>query len=414
MNIWLINQSFRPETNAPANRFHALTEYWKSFGQQVRVLTGQPYRPHGKLAEGYDGKTRQEEREGITIVRHREIITRKKTALAQAVSQLFLMCVILFKNLHVPPEQRPGVIIASSPDFFPVMAGWLLAVRYRVPFVMEVRDLWPEIFEDMGVLSNRFLLWLLRLLALFMYHRAAAVVTVTQGYAEQLLAKGVAADKVFVIPNAVADAELEVMDSVLNSHAGESLRSELHLNPLTKVVLYIGNHGKAQALGQIIDAARLLVKRSDIQFILVGDGADKKRLESLASGVPNVQFFENQPKDKVWAFYAMCTVSLSCLRNIPSFATTVPSKIFEIMAAQTPLVACVQGEAARLVEQSGGGVVVPPEEPDKLAAALTSLIDAPERRESMKKAGRAFVDKQRRYSVLAKQYLGILQKVTGR
>lgn len=377
------------------------------------MLAGQPYRPHGQLAEGYDGKARQDEWEGITVVRHREIITRKKTAFAQATSQIFFMFSVLVANLRVEPAQRPNVIVASSPDFFHVVAGWLLAVRYRVPFVMEVRDLWPEIFEDMGVLSNKPLLWLLRALARFMYHRAAAVITVTQGYAEQLVAQSVAAEKVFVIPNAVADAELEKMDSVLNSHAGESLRSELHINPLTKVVLYIGNHGQAQALGQVIDAARLLVKRSDIQFVLVGDGADKKRLESLAKGVPNVQFLGNQPKEKVWSFYAMCTVSLSCLRNIPSFATTVPSKIFEIMAARTPLIACVEGEAAQLVDQSGGGVVVPPEAPDKLAAAITSLVDAPDRRESMAKSGRAFVDKQRRYSVLAKQYLGILQKVVG-
>ncbi|MDD9919167.1 MAG: glycosyltransferase family 4 protein [Alphaproteobacteria bacterium] len=410
MHIWIINQSFRPETNAPANRFHGLATQWEKLGQRVTVLAGQPYRPHGKLAEGFNGQFQEKQVDGITVRYHWEWITRKKKALAQALTQLSFAWSLLRKNWRVTPENRPDIIIASSPDFFHTISAWLLSVRYRVPFIMEVRDLWPEIFKDMGVLNNRALLWLLEKLARFIYVRAKNIITVTNGYAKQLTEKGVNASKIYVIHNAVGDADFDAADDAIKNKAGNNLRSELQIAPLSKVVLYVGNHGKAQALSQIIDAARSLINRNDIHFLIVGDGADKQRLVEMAKGIPNIQFLPNQPKEKVWAMYDMCTISISCLRDIPSFATTIPSKINEIMAAKKPVIACLQGEAAEIVETSGGGIVVPPETPEKLATAIKNIIDAPDKLEKMATSGRAFVDKHRRYSQLAQQYLGILQQ----
>ncbi len=411
MHIWIINQSFRPETIAPANRFYGLGSQWTKLGLRITMLTGQPYRPHGTLTEGYDGKDRVEEIDDITVIRHQEKITKKKRALPQAISQISFAWRVYKNQRNIMPEDKPDVIIASSPDFFHVIAGWALSVHYKVPFIMEVRDLWPEIFRDMGVLTNNFLLWILERMARFCYWRANAIVTVTQGYAKSLAEKGVLSSKIYVIPNAVADADFIAYDKAREEKAGERLRSELHINPLSKIVVYIGNHGKAQALGQIIDASRLLMNRSDIQFLLVGDGTDKKRLKELAKGLPNVQFLPNQPKEKIGAFYAMSTINLSCLRNIPSFNTTIPSKIFEIMAATKPLVACLQGEAAEIIKQSGGGIVVPPENPQELAKTLEALVDDSERLADMAKKGRKFAESERKYSKLARQYVGILNHV---
>ena len=411
MHIWIINQSFRPETNAPSNRFYGLGGQWLKHGQRVTALVGQPYRPHGKLPEGFDGTPMVHDVDGITVKRHAEKMNQKKKAIPQAISQLSFAWNVLKANWTVAEEDKPDVIIASSPDFFHTLSGWLLSRRHKASFIMEVRDLWPDIFKDLGLISNRFILWALSLLAKFVYGRASAVVTVTKGYAAQLVTKGVKAEKVYVIPNAVNDADFQAADRARAEQAGNRIRSELQINPLSKVILYVGNHGKAQGLGQLVDAARLLMNRSDIQFVLVGDGADKQRLQDLAKGLPNLQFLPNQSKDKVWALYDMCTLSVSCLRDIPSFNTTIPSKIFEIMAAQVPLIACLQGEAADIVTQAEAGVVVPPEQPDKLAAAITSLIDAPARMDLLAKNGREFADAERRYSMLAKQYLGLLNKI---
>ncbi len=411
MKIWLINHSFRPETNAPANRFLGLTAAWQAAGHEVRVLAGTPHRPHGQIFQDYQNYdyNKADNVAGITVWRHREKVGVRGGAMAELFKQLGFAWQILRRNRSCQADERPDVVIASSPDFFHVISGWLLARRYGAKFVFEVRDLWPEIFRDMGVVKNQFALNIMGVIARFMYRRAHMVVTVTEGYAQQLQEKGVDAQKIVIIPNAVNDADFEALDAARENRAGQSLRSELKINPMAHVVLYIGNHGKAQALGQIIDAARALMNRTDIQFLLVGDGSDKARLADLARGLPNVMFLDNQPKEKVWAFYDMCALSISCLRDIEAFNTTIPSKIYEIMAAQKPIVAALQGEAADIVAASGGGVVVPREAPEKLAEALADLVDDPERMKRMSLAGRQWADANRRYSSLAPRYLQALE-----
>ena len=416
MNIWLVCQYFRPETNPPANRMLAFARNWQEMGAKVRMLTALPNHPKGELHPGYEDKPKWflEEVEGVPVQRHWLWISKKKSAIPRALMQLsFMWSLIRYnKKKEVAEEDRPSVVVASSPEFFCVIGAWLLARRYGVPFVMEVRDLWPAIFKDMGVLTNPVIIWVLERIELFMYRRAAAVVTVTEGYARNIASRGIDAEKIFMIPNGVADFEMDTALEVYKSGAVEKLRSELQLNPLTKVVLYIGNHGQAQALGQVIDAARLLMHRTDIQFLMVGDGADRQRLQELGKGIPNLQFLGNQPKEKVWAFYGVADVSISCLKNVTAFDTTIPSKIFEIMSSKTPLVAGLRGEAAAIVEKSGGGVVVPPEAPEKMADVIVKILDDPSRMTQMATSGRAFAEKERRYSALAKQYAGVLQHVT--
>lgn len=411
MKIWLINHSFRPETNAPANRFLGLATAWQAAEQDVRMLAGTPHRPHGQIFQDYQAfdYSQPDEVAGITIWRHKEKVGQRGGAMAELFKQLSFAFQILRRNMNRPEAERPDVVIASSPDFFHVISGWLLARRYGARFVFEVRDLWPEIFRDMGVVKSGAALSVMGALARFMYRRADMVVTVTKGYAEQLQEKGVDPQKITIIPNAVNDGDFDALDTARENRAGQSLRSELKINPMAHVVLYIGNHGKAQALGQIIDAARTLMDRTDIQFLLVGDGSDKPRLADLARGLPNVMFLDNQPKDKVWAFYDMCTLSVSCLRDIEAFNTTIPSKIYEIMAAQKPIVAALKGEAADIVAESGGGVVTPREAPEKLATAIAELVDDPERMKRMAAAGRAWADQNRRYSNLAPRYLKALE-----
>ena len=376
------------------------------------MLTGMPHRPHGKLHPNYVqyNYSQIEDIQGVQVRRHQDVPGQRQSAVREAVRQIQFAYRIWAKNRN--QLEKPDVIMASSPDFFQVIAGWRLARRHKVPFVMEVRDLWPEIFKDMGVVKNSALLWILGKLAYFMYAQADAIVTVTNGYAQQLVAKGVHRKKVFMVPNAVGEEDFKAAEAAQISNAGEALRAELQINPLSKVILYVGNHGKAQALGQIIDAARLLMNRSDIQFLVVGDGTDKPRLLELAKGLPNIQFLDNQSKERVWALYDLATVSLSCLKDIQSFSTTIPSKIFEIMAAKRPLIAALQGEAADIVQASGGGLVVSPERPEQLAEAIIQIVEDPVRAQKMATQGRAWVEEHRKYHRLSEQYLGLLQQLT--
>lgn len=414
MNIWLICQYYKPEPGAPSARLSGFAHVWQNEGHKVTVLTAIPNHPKGIIPADYQGRGRyfSEKIDGVEVWRHNLYVTPNEGFIKKARSHLSFAFSLLRKNF-LRTKQKPDVIIVSSPAFFAAISAWLLSVRYRVPFVMEVRDLWPGIFVELGVMKKGVLLSLLEKIELFLYRRAKAVVTVTNGFAKDIAERKINPSKIFVITNGVADTELETAANIQNdNHSTERLRNELQISPFTKVVLYIGTHGGSQALGQVIDAARILMNRGDILFLLVGDGADKARLQKLAKSMPNVQFLGSQPKKRVWQFYNMAYINLVPLKDIPGFATFIPSKMFEIMAAGKVSVGCVAGEAAEILQESRGAIVVPPEQPEKLARAIVGLVDSPERAEKMGNAARDFVGKKYRHSLLAKQYLGILNRVT--
>lgn len=411
MNIWLICQYYKPEPGAPSARLSGFAKVWAHDEHDVRVLTGFPNHPNGVLHEEYTNKPAfyTEDYEGVTLWRHWLYITANEGFGKKVLSHLSFAASLL-RNL-VGRDHKPDVIVASSPSFFAAISGWILARRYGAKFVMEVRDLWPGIFVDLGVLNDGPLLRFLEKIELFLYQRADAVVAVTKGFAKNIADRGIPSDKIFVITNGVSDLELEAEAIAPTDGTLERLRNDLQLSPLTRVVLYIGAHGISQGLGQVVEAAKILLARSDILFLFVGDGADKQRLKKIARGLPNVQFLPSQDKFRTWAFYHISTMALVPLRDLPGFTTFIPSKMFEIMAASKPVVACLKGEALDILQKSGGGVAVPPENPERLAYAILNLVDHPEKAQALGAAGRAFVETHYRHSTLARNYLGIFERL---
>lgn len=413
MNIWLICQFYKPEPGAPSARLSGFAKYWQKSGHDVTVLTAIPNHPNGVIPEEYHNKPAffEDEVEGMRVLRHWLYITANEGFVKKTLSHLSFAFSLL-KNIF-STKHKPEVIVASSPAFFAAISAWLLSVRYRVPFVMEVRDLWPGIFVELGVLKKGIILSLLEWVELFLYKRAAAVIPVTRGFANDIIKRGVPAEKVHVITNGVSDFEFDNATKPLNDGSVDRLRSELQISPLTKVVLYIGTHGSSQALGQVVDAARQLINRSDILFLFVGDGADKARLKKLASGMPNVQFIPSQPKERVWHFYNLSYASLVPLKDIPGFDTFIPSKMFEIWASGTVVVGCVRGEAANIMTESKGAMVVPPEDAEKLSKAIEVIADDPDRAKQMGEAGRQHVAQNYLHSQLGQRYLSVLAQITG-
>ncbi|MBI1363901.1 MAG: glycosyltransferase [Proteobacteria bacterium] len=413
MNIWLICQYYKPEPGAPSARLSGFARVWEDAGHSVRILTGLPNHPRGIVYEEHRhrGAFYDDEVDGIRIWRHWLYATPNEGMKNKLFSHLSFAFTLL-RNMWGRPLQ-PDVIMVSSPSFFAAVTGWLLAKRYRVPFVMEVRDLWPGIFVELGVLKQGRLLDTLEKLELFLYRQASAVVTVTKGFAKDIAKRGIDPSKLYVITNGVSDVELEGAAHDTSAEV-DSLRTELQLNPLTRVVLYMGNHGVSQALGQVVDAAKILLPRSDILFLMVGDGAEKERIKRIARGLPNIQFIPSQPKERVWLFYKLAHVALVPLKDVKGFETFIPSKMFEIMAAGRPSVGALRGEGADIMSASKSAIVVPPEEPEKMAKAILHLIDHPEQADQMGAAGRAFVTQNYRHTLLGQQYLGIFDKVLKR
>ena len=424
LNIWVICQYYRPEPGAPSTRLSGMARSWKEMGANPVILTGIPNHPDGVLKPEYIGKDPylSEMIDGIPVFRHWLYVAPNKGKFPRLFNMTSFAWSVLRKNWS-RPEQRglptPDVIMASSPSFFCVFSAWLLARRHGAKFIFEVRDLWPAIFVQMGILSPGLIYNILEKMEMFLYRRADAIVTVTRSFTRQITQRGgydrrFAADKFTTIFNGVSDADYAMAIRPRASGGTSQLRAQLGISPLTKVVLYIGNHGEAQALSQIVDAARLLVKCTDVTFLFVGQGADKEKLQSYARGVPNVQFLPAVGPSEVWPYYCMADINIVCLKNIPDFEMFIPSKMFEIMAAESCAVAGLRGEGAEIMNESGCAMVVGSEEPEQMAEAISTLLDDPERREIMAKSGREYVAKTFLHSQLAANYLQLMHKLTGK
>jgi glycosyltransferase involved in cell wall biosynthesis len=302
--------------------------------------------------------------------------------------------------------KKADVIVASSPTFFSVISAWWLGVRYRKPYVFEVRDLWPAIFVELGVLKNRFIIWTLERIELFLYRRATAVVPVTKTFGEQITRRGISSNKIHVFTNGVDTTRFSPRPK------DESLLQELGLQGKF-VVLYIGAHGISHALPRIIDAAEQLKEHPEIHFLFVGEGAEKQKTIDHARelGLTNITFHDGVPKEQMTAYYSIADSVLVPLRDIPLFDTFIPSKMFEIMAMGRPIVAAVRGEAAEILQRSGGALIGEPEQVEQLAKNIRTLSNDLSLCAQLGQCGCEFVRREYDRSDIARRYAQVLATI---
>jgi len=403
MRIAVYSHYFVPEIGAPSARIHDLGREWVAAGESVHVATCFPNHPTGRLYPGYRSRFYAHEViDGIDVHRHWTYITPNKGFVKKTIGHVSLMPASWLAARRMP---RPDVIIGTSPTFFAAIAAERVAAARGVPFVMEVRDLWPAVFVELGVLRNRALVRILERIELWLYRRAARVVTVTESFREDLIRRGVPPEKVVTIPNG---ANLSFWDARRDDGG---LRDRLGLQGRF-VALYIGAHGISQALRAVLAAAAALRDDPRVVILFVGEGAEKEQLVARAAAekLDNVRFLDPVGKDEVKQFYAMADACLVPLRDIPLFDTFIPSKMFEMLAMARPVVASVRGEAAAILRDSGGALVVDPEDSAAIAAALRRLADDPALGERMGAAGRAFVAEHYGRTKLARRYLEVLRE----
>jgi glycosyltransferase involved in cell wall biosynthesis len=397
-------QYFVPETAAPAARVSELARAWADAGHKITVVTGLPNHPTGRIPQEYRATVFRRERLGaVDVWRNWLYATPNEGLVRKTMSHLSFMVSTLF--LSVPRLRRADVLIVSSPTFFVVITVCLAHWLWRVPYIFEVRDLWPGVFVELGVIRNRWLIKVLEGLEMFLYRRAALVVVVTESFREVLVRRGLPPEQVAIITNGV-DAETFRPDG-----AAALLNRAKHRIDSRFVVLYIGAHGISHALSSILEVAARFRDEADVSFVFVGDGAEKQRLVRQAheSGLSNVRFLPSQPRETLPAWYASADVVLVPLRDIPVFETFIPSKMFEILACERPIVASVRGEARRILERSGGAVVVDPEDVDGIAQAIRVLRADAGLRERLGRSGGTFARREYDRRVLAGRYLGLLE-----
>ncbi len=406
MKITFLCQYFPPEMGAPSARTYEHARYWASLGHDVTVVTGFPNHPTGIIRPEYRGYfVKRETVDGINVLR---------TWIYCAANSGFAMRVLNFLSFFFSSwmlgafmTRRPDVIVGTSPQFFCAVAGYILSCIKRVPFVFEVRDIWPQSAVELGALRNAWIIRVLEAIEMFLYRRAALIVIVAESSRAYLLAKGIAPEKIKMIPNGI-DAQYLALANV----SADSIREDLELQGKF-VVSYIGTHGMSHALDTVLRAAKELEAEPDVHFLFIGEGAEKDNLKKLAEDlmVRNVTFLKEQPRERLLSFYRASDVSLVPLRNLPIFKKVLPSKIFELMGVGCPIICSVEGEAAELIQRAKSGLCIEPESISALVQAIKQLRCDPQLMRSLAENGEQFVKANYLRSVLAEKYLDAFSRI---
>lgn len=383
MRILFLTDNFPPERNAPASRTHEHAIRWVKAGHQVTVITTAPNFPEGQLLNGYGNRWYAKEQiDGIEVVRVKTYITANDGFFKRTLDYLSFMFAGGIAALF---QKRPDVLISTSPQFFCAIAGWFVSRLRRLPWVFEVRDLWPSAIVAVGAMREGMLYRRLERLELAMYRAADAVVAVTEGLRQDLVGRGIAASKIVLVRNGV---DLSLFSPRAKD---EELVDRYDLRGKF-VVGFLGTMGMAAALDKVIVAAELVRDRQDIVFLLAGPGSQRDELEALiaAKRLTNVRMIPAQSKEMMPRLWSLLDLSLSVIRDAPLFRHTVSSKNYEAMAMGLPiLLSMPDGECAAIVRNGGAGVRVAAEDPIALASAVRQLADAPADRARMARAALA-------------------------
>ncbi len=411
MKILFFSHYFPPEVNAPANRTFEHCRRWVAAGHEVTVVTCVPNCPDGVAYEGYRSRFRRQvgDVEGIRVVRVWTFLARNARSNRRIFNFASYLVSAVWTALWL---KKPDVVVATSPQFFCGWAGVWAARFKRVPFVLEIRDIWPESIAAVGAMRKgkriRFLEWLERR----MYQAASHIVAVGTGYRDKIMSKvPEMQEQISVIPNGV-DGE-----HYCPQPADEAFLERYGLTGKF-VCSYVGTIGLAHGLDVVVRAAKRLqqANRKDIAFVIVGDGATRADLERLVVD-ENVEDYVvltgRLPKEKIPSVLASSDCCLIHLRGTKLFATVIPSKIFETMAMQRPIIMGVRGPAQEIVMEAGAGVPMTPDSEEELAQIATRLADDRDAAAAMGHDARQFVLEHYNRDDLATEYLGLLHHVAG-
>jgi len=368
VNILFLTENFPPETNAAATRVYERALYWVKWGHRVTVLTSAPNFPHGRLFPGWENRWRQiEQRDGIRVVRVKTYIAANEGFARRTLDFVSFMASAWVAGLL---ERRPDVVVATSPQFFAAIGGWALAAAVRRPFVFELGDLWPRSITAVGAMADSPVIRALEAVELFLYRRSAAVAALTHAFKADLVGRGIPAEKIAVVINGVDLPRYAPRPRDADLAAAWGLTGKF-------VVGYVGTHGMAHGLVNVLDAAEATRGDPTLRFLFVGAGAERQMLKDEAARrrLDNVVFADPQPKEMMPRVWSVCDAALVHLKDSPAFAEVIPSKIFEAMGMGLPiLLVSPEGEASRIVLDDGAGIWVPAARPESLAAAARSLM----------------------------------------
>lgn len=367
--ILFLTDNFPPEVNAPATRTYEHAREWVEKGFEVTVITCAPNFPHGKVYEGFENRlVNREEKDGIKVIRVWTYITANEGFLKRILDYISFAVMAFLAGLWV----RTDIIVATSPQFFTAVAGrWLSFYKFK-PWIMEVRDLWPESIAAVGAMNEGRVYKFLEWVELRLYKSAKKIIVVTDTFKSKIAARGIDGSKIDVHKNGV----------ILDLFEPRSKDSELmEVNPQfhgKKVFAYIGTHGMAHGLAFIMNS---LTKLQEIlphaHFLFIGEGAEKENLlkQSEDLKLTNVTFMPFVPKHEVVRYLSLMDIALVNLKKSDTFKTVIPSKIFEAAALQKPILLGLEGETKGIIESFNAGICFEPENEEEFIAQCQAILN---------------------------------------
>lgn len=402
MHILFLSHYFPPEVNAPASRTYENAKRWVRAGHKVTVLTCHPSHPGGVVYPGFKNSVHAwDEIDAIRVLRVGTYLSANKGFVKRISNYVSFMLSAVAQCRRV---RDVDLVVSTSPQFFCGMAGYFVSRLKRCPWVLEIRDLWPESIIAVGAIKNRRVIKALEGVESFLYRKADHIISLTKAFKRHIMGRAIDADKISIVTNG-ADLERYAPGERMNA-----VRRELGLDENVFVASYVGTHGMAHGLGTILRAAKRLENEPGIRFLLVGDGAEREKLlrERDEMGLTNVIMLGQQAKERMPLFLAATDACLVLLIRSELFKTVLPSKIFEAMAMKRPIVLGVEGESRELVEAGGCGLCIEPENDAELAEAVLKLARDTGLRRELGERGQGFVARNFDRETLAMRYLGIL------
>ncbi len=408
MRVLYFSQYFPPEVGATQTRAYEMARGLVSAGHQVTMIAEVPNHPAGIIPPEYRGKLyEQAELDGINVIRVWVKTSPVKTFRNRIAFYLSYMFMATLAGLFLA-RGKYNVIYATSPPLFVGAAALIISYARRIPLVFEVRDLWPESAIALGQLNNpqaiRWATWLEETC----YRRARQIVVTTDEMVDYLTKRGFKASKITVVRNG-ANTDLFRFDSM----ARKRLRDMLGLKD-NFVLVYAGLLGVAQGLNAVLESAKLLASReTKVQFLFIGDGPVKAKLQKQAEDfqLTNVTFIPAQPRDTIPGYLSAGDVALVPLTR-KRLLGALPSKMFDAMACQRPVLLSAEGEACQVLDETEAGIIVPPEDPSALVQAVLRLRDAPQLCASYGQNGRQAVVAHYSRQALARQLIQLLEQLT--
>ena len=402
MHILLIHQAFAAVDEAGGTRHHELARNLAARGHRISIIASPVSYLTGKVENWNPGGVNlQTEESNITILRTYTYSALHRSFFHRVISFASFMFSSFFAGLRV---KNVDLVWGTSPPIFQSFTAWMLARLKRLPFLLEIRDLWPAFAIEIGVLKNPLLIRMSLWLEKFLYRNADIVMVNSPGFIQHVTEKG--GKKIVLLPNGADPDMFEPEEKGLGFRSRNGLEGKF-------IVIYAGAHGMSNDLEVVLEAARLLRSEKEIKIVLVGDGKEKNALvqKAKAMELENILFHPPVAKEQMKEVLAAANAGLAILKPLELYKTTYPNKVFDYMAAGRPVLLAIDGVIREVVEKAGAGIFIRPGDPQSLKAAILKMKNSPMSCEQMGKAGRDYISRHLNRAKLTDDLVRILSSM---